>query len=246
MSQTLLYVSMTGLGATMDSMTATANNLANGSTTAYKAQQPVFRAQALIGQGRNDRADVAAAEQSANFSQGPVQRTGGNLDVAVKGPGWIAVQAADGTSALTRNGALSISATGMLETSNGQPVLGQNAIPITLPPLQSVSIGEDGTVSGVPMGQDPSSVTALNRIMLANPPATSLQRRADGLFQSSGTPLAADGNVQLQVGALEGSNTDPVGMMVDMIQNTRMFQMQTELMHTESNLQGQNTPLSIT
>ena len=76
MSQTLLYVSMTGLGATMDSMTATANNLANGSTTAYKAQQPVFRAQALIGQGRKDRADVAAAEQSANFSQGPVQRTG--------------------------------------------------------------------------------------------------------------------------------------------------------------------------
>lgn len=246
MSQTLLYVSMTGLGATMDSMTATANNLANGSTTAYKAQQPVFRAQALIGQGRNDRADVAAAEQSANFSQGPVQRTGGNLDVAVKGPGWIAVQAADGTSALTRNGALAISATGMLETSNGQPVLGQNGVPITLPPLQSVSIGEDGTVSGVPMGQDPSSVTALNRIMLANPPATSLQRRADGLFQSSDTPLAADGNVQLQVGALEGSNTDPVGLMVDMIQNTRMFQMQTELMHTESNLQGQNTPLSIT
>ena len=245
MSQTLLYLSMTGLGATMDSMTATANNLANGSTTAYKAQQPVFRAQALIGQGRNDRADVAAAEQSANFSQGPVQRTGGNLDVAIKGPGWITVQAADGTPALTRNGALSISATGMLETSNGQPVLGQNAVPITLPPLQSVSIGEDGTVSGVPMGQDPSSVTALNRIMLANPPAASLQRRADGLFQTN-APLAADGNVQLQVGALEGSNTDPVGLMVDMIQNTRMFQMQTELMHTESNLQGQNTPLSIT
>jgi flagellar basal-body rod protein FlgF len=247
-SQELLYVMMTGLNATMDDMTATTNNLANTSTTAFKAQKPAFKALPLYGQGLPDRVDVAAAEQSANLAQGPVQQTGRSLDVAVKGTGWIAVQAADGSPALTRNGALSISSTGVLETSDGRPVLGQSGEPITLPPLQNVSIGDDGTISGVPLGQEPNQIAALNRILLANPPAPSISRRTDGLFQSStGAATTSDAAVHLQVGALEGSNTNPVGLMVDMIQNTRMFQMQTELMHSMGSMQqGQNTPLSIT
>jgi flagellar basal-body rod protein FlgF len=247
MSQQLVYLAMSGLNATMDRMTAATNNLANASTTAFKAQQPVFAAQPLYGQGLADRVDVSAAEDSANFKAGPIDSTGRSLDVAVNGPGWIAVQGADGTPGLTRNGSLSISSTGVLQTSDGHPVLGRGGAPISLPPLQTVTIGTDGTISGVLVGQTPDQVATLNRIQLVNPPTAALSRRGDGLFEDSQGIPAPDASVQLQVGALEGSNTNPVATMMSMIENTRMFQMQTELVHMATNVgQGQSSPLTLT
>jgi flagellar basal-body rod protein FlgF len=248
MSQQLFYVAMTGLTATMDQMTVAANNLANASTTAFKAQQPVFNAQPLYGQGLPNRVDVANTEISANFKAGALEQTGRNLDVAVAGDGWIGVQATDGTPALTRNGSLSISATGVLQTSDGSPVLGRGGGPISLPPLQTVTIGQDGTISGVLEGQTPDQVTTLNRIFLTNPPTSQLARRSDGLFQdTSGQTPVPDAKVNLQVGALEGSNADAVGLMMNMIETTRAFQMQSELLHSVLNSgQGQSSPLTLT
>src|SRR5579864_4888266 len=182
MSQQLVYLAMSGLNATMDRMTSATNNLANASTTAFKAQQPVFQAQPLYGQGLPDRVDVASAQDTANFKAGPIEGTGRDLDVAIKGQGWIGVQATDGSMALTRNGSLAISGTGVLQTSDGNPVLGKGGAPITLPPLQKVTIGADGTISGVAVGQTPDQVATLNRIMLVNPPTAALSRRTDGLF----------------------------------------------------------------
>src|SRR5579885_2507449 len=112
MSQQAIYLAASGLNATMDRMTAAANNLANTSTTAFKAQQPVFKAEPYVGQGLPDRVDVTTSADTADFKAGPIEQTGRSLDVAVAGPGWIGVQASDGTTALTRNGSLSISATG--------------------------------------------------------------------------------------------------------------------------------------
>jgi flagellar basal-body rod protein FlgF len=245
-SQQLFYLAMAGLDATMDRITAAANNLANRGTTAFKAQKPIFEALPLYGQGLPDRVVVAAADESADFRSGPVEQTGRNLDVTVKGTGWIVVQAPDGEPALSRNGALTISASGLVQNSEGYVVLGQGFAPIVLPQLQSVTIGEDGTISGVPVGQTLDQVTALNRIMLANPPASSLQRRADGLFHDSTAPPAPDGAVRVQVGTLEGSNADTVAMMMNMIENSRIFQMQTELMRVAFAAgQGQSSPLTL-
>lgn len=248
MSQQLVYLAMTGLSATMDRMTAATNNLANANTVGFKAQQPVFQALPLSGQGLPDRVNVVAKEDTANFKSGPMEQTGRPLDVAVKGSGWIAVQAPDGSVALTRNGSLSVTATGVLQTSDGNPVLGRGYAPITLPPLQNVTIGEDGTISGALLGQTADTVSTLGRIALTNPQPSNLQRRTDGLFQdrtASRPPL--DAGVRLQAGMLEGSNANPVALMMSMIENTRMFQMQTELVHTVSNItQNQGTPLSLT
>ena len=248
MSQQLVYLAMSGLNATMDRMTSATNNLANASTTAFKAQQPVFQAQPLYGQGQPDRVAVVTAQDTANFKSGPVESTGRDLDVAVKGQGWIGVQAADGTTALTRNGSLTISATGVLQTSDGNPVLGKGGGPISLPPLQKVTIGTDGTISGVLVGQTPDQVATLNRIMLVNPPAAGLTRRGDGLFtDQQGGKLTPDASVQLQAGALEGSNANPIETMMSMIENTRIFQMQTELVRMATNAgQGQSSPLTLT
>jgi flagellar basal-body rod protein FlgF len=247
MSQQAIYLAMTGLNATLDRMTAATNNLANASTTAFKAQQPVFKAQPFYGQGLPDRVDVASSEDTADFKPGPIEQTGRSLDVALNGAGWIQVQATDGTSALTRNGSLSISPSGVLQTSEGNPVLGRGGGPISLPPLQTVTIGEDGTISGTLLGQTADQVTTLNRIFLTNPPAATLKRRSDGLFQDQAGVPTADASVKLQIGALEGSNTNPVSMMMSMIENARMFQMQTELVHqVVTQGQGQSSPLTLT
>ena len=248
MSQQSIYLAMSGLNATMERMAAATNNLANSSTTAFKAQQPVFEAKPLYGQGLPDRVEVTSAEESADFKPGPLEETGRNLDIAVSGQGWIAVQAPDGSTALTRDGALSISATGVLQTNAGNPVLGRGGGPISLPPLQSVTIGTDGTISGTLVGQTADQVTTLNRILLTNPPTASLKRRGDGLFQDqSGQPPQPDAKVQVQVGALEGSNANAVSLMMSIIENTRMFQMQTELVHTILGQgQGQSSPLTLT
>ncbi|MGC2200787.1 MAG: flagellar basal body rod protein FlgF [Stellaceae bacterium] len=246
MSQQLFYLAMSGLDATMDRVTAAATNLANRGTIAFKAQKPIFQALPLYGQGLPNRVMVAAGEEGADLRSGTIQRTGQDLDLAVKGPGWIVVQASDGSPALTRNGALTISPGGMLQNNEGQPVLGQGFSPIQLPPLQSVTIGEDGTVSGALAGQPPDQITSFNRIMLANPPAASLQRRPDGLFQDAAGPPQPDAAVRLQVGALEDSNADTVAMMMNMIENTRMFQTQTEMLRMAfATAQGQSSPLTL-
>lgn len=247
MSAQLLYVALSGLNATMNQITATTNNLANANTTAFKAQRPVFQSQQLYGQGLPDRVNVTAAQDTADFSTGPIQQTGRNLDVAIDGKGWIGVQAPDGTIALSRNGSLSISPTGVLQTSDGRPVVGASGAPISLPPMQSVTIGQDGTISGALIGQSSDQVATLNRILLTNPPDNTLQRRPDGLFADMKGKPTPDAKVKLQVGALEGSNADTVGMMMNMLENTRTFQMQTELVHLVLNAQqSQGTPLSIT
>jgi flagellar basal-body rod protein FlgF len=246
MSQQLFYLAMAGMSATMDRVTAATNNLANRGTTAFKAQKPIFQALPFYGQGLPNRAIVAASEESADFRSGALEHTGRGLDVAVKGTGWIVVQASDGTLALTRNGALAVSTAGIVQTSDGHPVLGRGLTPIALPPLQTVTIGEDGTVSGALVGQSPDQIAALNRIMLTDPPTSSLQRRPDGLFQDPATTPQPDAGVRLQVGALEASNADTVSMMMNMIENTRMFQMQTEMMRLALGTgQGQSSPLTL-
>jgi len=246
MSQQLFYIAMAGLDATLDRMSAATANLANRGTTGFKAQKPFFQALPYYGQGLPNRVGVAAQQESADLRSGPLQQTGRNLDVAVKGSGWIVVQAPDGSLALTRNGALAISPVGVVQTSDGHPVLGQGFAPITLPPLQTVTIGEDGTISGVPAGQNPDEIAALDRIMLANPPTASLQRRADGLFQDAATAPQPDAGVRLQVGVLEDSNTDTVSLMMNMIENTRIFQMETEMIRMAfASGQGQSSPLTL-
>ncbi len=246
MSDQLIYLLMTGMNSVQDRMTASSNNLANVGTTGFKAQQPAFEAVPFYGQGLPDRADVVAQEEQPNFKSGPINTTGRPLDVAIDGPGWIGVQASDGSTAYTRDGSLYIAPSGTLMTAGGFPVLDQNGNPIVLPALSQITIGSDGTISGVPQGQQPDAIVAYARIDLANPPPQNMKRRPDGLFQDGNGNFSVDGNVTLKVGALEGSNVSSVGVMVDMIKNTRMFQMQTQMLHTIATLgTGNESPLTL-
>src|SRR5690606_17663292 len=107
--------------------------------------------------GYPTRAYATAGGAGWNSSIGAVQTTGRPLDVAVDGPGWIAVQARDGREAYTRAGDLRVDADGLLTNGAGHPVLGDGG-PIVLPPYASLAIGVDGSVSIVPQGQGPETV----------------------------------------------------------------------------------------
>lgn len=230
----LVYVAMTGAKEIMERQSITANNLANLNTTGFRGDQMASRALPVFNLNLPTRVYAVTEGMRANFEQGAMQETGRSLDVAVKGPGWLVVQAQDGQEALTRNGNLQVSPGGMLQTADGHPVMGNNG-PITLPPLQSVSMGADGTISGVPQGQPATANVVFDRIKLANPAEASLQKSEDGLFRSNAGPLQADAQVALAPGFLEGSNVNAVSAMVDMINLSRQFETQIKLIQTVQN-----------
>jgi flagellar basal-body rod protein FlgF len=179
---------------------------------------------------------VVDSTVGSDFSVGPIQQTGRDLDVAVAGKGWIAVERPDGSEAYTRSGSLKINENGVLQTQSGLNVLGDGG-PISIPPDVRVSIGKDGTVSSVQEGSTPGSTIQVGRLKLVNPDEANLVRGDDGLFSTKdGEPAEADANVTLVDGALEGSNVNVVDAMVNMIALSRQFEMHMEsLKRAESN-----------
>ena len=164
-----------------------------------------------------------------------MQPTGRNLDLAVQGNGWIAVQLENGSEAYTRNGSLKVSPEGILQTRNGLNVAGDTGF-ITIPPNTEVTIATDGTISTVTSGQLPNQVAVVGRIKLVNPPEAQMVRGDDGLFRTlDGKPVAADVGVKVASGSLESSNVNTVDAMVSMISLARQFDMQMKMLQSADN-----------
>ena len=223
----MIYLSMSGAKATLQRQDVLAHNLANVSTTGFRAEIAAFRAVPVRGDGASTR--VYALESTPGHSDAPgvVQSTGRALDVAMSGKSWLAVQGLDGTEAYTRSGALDIDADGQLVTRSGLPVLGDGG-PITVPANAQLDIGADGTITGK-VGSQKAQV--LGRLKLVTPEAA-LQRGDDGLFRSPGGELEADPAARVQQGALEGSNVSAVETMVAMITAARQFEQQMKMLQT--------------
>jgi len=224
----MIYLSMSGAKASMQRQDTLANNLANASTTGFRAELQAIRAVPILGSGASTR--VYALETTVGYddSAGPVAATGRALDVAVAGKSWLSVQALDGSEAYTRAGSLDLSADGTLVTRSGLQVLGDGG-PIQLPAGSVPSIAADGTVNArLPNG----TTSVAGRLKLVTP-EDRLLRGADGLFRAAGgDALDADTTARLQDGALEGSNVSPVENMVAMIAAARQFEAQMKLMQT--------------
>ena len=226
----MIYTAMSGAKQAMTQQATVAHNLANLTTNGFRAETSVFRAVPVAGGGSPTRAFVVDSTPGADFTPGVIQRTGRDLDIAVQGKGWIAVQAADGREAYTRNGSLQPNANGVLQTRNGNAVLGDGG-PISIPNDTLVTVAGDGTVSTVPTGNKPAANSTIGRIKLVNPPEQTLERGADGLFRvRGGAPAAANADVHLASGALESSNVNAVDAMVNMISLARGFEMQMKLL----------------
>lgn len=226
----LVYVAMSGAKEILRAQAANNNNLANANTNGFRADMSAFQTESVQGPGLQSRAYATDANTGWDSSSGEIETTGRDLDVAVKGNGWIAVQATDGTEAYTRAGDLRIDPTGVLTTATGNPVLGDGG-PITVPAHASVSIGSDGSVSIVPLGQSATTISTVGRIKLVNPSADSVSRSSDGLFRlNSGDSADADSSVTVVSGALESSNVNLAATMTNMIELQRRYELQVKAM----------------
>jgi len=233
-----IYLAMAGAKAAMQRQDALSHNLANASTNGFRAELTAFRAVPVRGDGASTR--VYALESTPGYSNlaGPLQQTDRNLDIAMKGDAWLAVQGLDGTEAYTRSGSLEVNAEGVLVTRAGLPVLGDGG-PISVPANAKVMIGSDGTITGTVGEGRPQG---LGRLKLVTPDAP-LLRGDDGLFRGANGDLQADATARLQDGVLEGSNVSAIESMVAMISAARQFEQQMKMLSTAQDREQSATRL---
>lgn len=229
----MLYIAMSTAKQTLQAQTANSNNLANASTTGFRADLEQMRSMPVFGEGMPSRVYAMNERHAIDFTQGPIMTTGRDLDVALRGEGWMAIQSRDGSEAYTRAGNLHVDDTGLVTNGAGHPILGNNDLPIIIPPAEKITIGVDGTVSIRPLGQQANELVEVNRIKLVNPDPATLTKREDGLVRLiDGGETPPDANVELVTGSLEGSNVSTIEAMVKMIELQRQYEMQLKMMTT--------------
>ncbi|MEH0166147.1 flagellar basal-body rod protein FlgG [Paucibacter sp. JuS9] len=249
-----LWIAKTGMEAQQTQLDTISHNLANVATNGFKRSHAVFEDliyQNLRQSGANSTEQtqlptglqvglgVRPVATSRNFSQGNLQQTGNNLDLAVKGNGFFQIQMPDGTTAYTRDGAFQLDANGQIVTSNGNTVLPGITVPAN---ALSLSIGQDGTVSVTVPGQaTPQTVGQIQLATFVNP--AGLEPRGQNLFSetaSSGTPNAgapnANGIGALQQGFVETSNVNVVEELVQMIQTQRAYELNSKAVQTSDQM----------
>lgn len=205
-----------------------ANNMANLSTAGFKREAPVFREYVETAQAADPVArptsyvlDYGAMHDT---SAGAFEVTGNPLDVMIDGPGYLAVEAPDGTTAYTRAGSIKILDSGELANASGDRILGEGGKPIAIPPDQvgQLSIAGDGTVmaKGGPLGRIAVSVF---------PDEASVKPRGDGLLTGDNPQELPPAATKLRAGGIEGSNVNPIAETTDMVEILRAYQTSQQL-----------------
>lgn len=226
----MLYVAMSGAKQNMLAQAINANNLANISTTGFRADLAAARSMPLYGgDGHPTRVYSMTEKPGIDFNQGAMSTTGRDLDIAVAGKGFISVQGPDGNEAYTRAGDLKTDSAGVLQTGSGHIVLGESG-PITIPEAAKVDIGRDGTISIVQIGEAGGS-TVIDKLKLVNPDEKELKRTESGLFVlKNGDNAEQDDSVSVVSGTIETSNVNAASALVNMIELGRQFEMQIKMM----------------
>lgn len=214
------YAAGTALVSRTQELDTIANNLANASTVGYRAEKEVFSAvlaDANAGSDLNRAINNfgVMSGTTLDLSEGALQTTGNQLDAAIQGPGYFAVQTADG-EVYTRNGSFQVSSKGQLVTANGDPVLGAKG-PITLVP-GPVSIGRDGTISS-------NGAVSGNLKIVDFPTGTQLQSLGNTYYSAPAKTARAVASPDVRQGVLESSNVSPIMDMVQLVTAQREAEM---------------------
>ncbi|MCW9014724.1 MAG: flagellar basal body rod protein FlgF [Gammaproteobacteria bacterium] len=228
----MLFIAMNGARQSMQAQTNISHNLANANTVGFKSHFNTFANWHVEGPGFNTRVYNQQIGKEVNLQSGSFITTKRDLDVAVQGDGWIAVQDNNGKEAYTKAGDLRLDQNGFLTTGTGYSVIG-NSGPIVIPPAQKIEIGADGSISVIPVGQSADSMAITDRIKLVRLDADDIEKNADGLMQSkTGEPAQLAADVTLASGVIETSNVNPVAELIELIQNARQFEANVKLMKT--------------
>ncbi|MEY4564420.1 MAG: flagellar basal-body rod protein FlgG [Pseudomonadota bacterium] len=249
-----LWISKTGMEAQQTQLDTISHNLANVSTNGYKKSHAVFEdlmyqnlrqaganstEQTTLPTGLQAGLGVRAVATSRSFTQGNLQQSGNNLDVAVRGNGFFEIQMPDGTTGYTRDGSFQVSSQGQLVTNNGYTLQPGITIPAT---AQSITIGQDGTVSVVVPGQaQPQTVGQLQLTNFINP--AGLDPKGQNIYTetaASGAPTTGtpgqNGLGALQQGFVETSNVNVVEELVGMIQTQRAYELNSKAIQTSDQM----------
>ena len=222
-----LFIGTDGAKNSMHQLQMITNNLANVNTVGFRADYET-RKNMVVNAGNGARVYSVADKNYSDFQQGPLITTGRELDIAMNGKAFLAVQGKSGEEGYTRAGDLEVR-DNLLKTKAGELVLGTNGV-VNLPAnTERVTIGIDGTVSAKVMGQQDPVV--LSRVKLVTPDLDQLHKGTDGLFYLQNDGKAKpDFNATLTAGVLEGSNVNAVETLTHLIQLSRDFEFHTNLM----------------
>jgi len=249
-----LWIAKTGMEAQQTQLDTISHNLANVGTNGFKRGHVVFEDliyqnlrqagaassdQTQLPTGLQVGLGVRSVATSRNFSQGNLQQTSNNLDIAIKGNGFFQVQLPDGTTGYTRDGSLQVDGAGQLVTNNGYTVQPGITIPAN---AQSVTIAADGTVNVALPGQTtPQAVGTLNLASFVN--AAGLEPKGQNLWgetSASGSPNAgapgSNGLGSLQQGYVETSNVNVVEELVAMIATQRAYELNSKAIQTSDQM----------
>ncbi len=227
-----LYLAMNGAKQVQLHQATNTHNLANANTTGFRADFDAFNSLPVVGPGYATRVYNQDECSGVNYANGALQQTGRELDIAVNGQGFIEIQSPNGSSAYTRAGDLRVTSAGLLETGAGYPVMGNDG-PIALPPFEKLEIGNDGTISILPVGQEATTLATIDRIKLVNANPEELVKDEDGLLRTvTGASIEADASVTVVSGVIEASNVNVVSELLDMIELTRNFEVHIKMMQS--------------
>lgn len=249
-----LWISKTGMQAQQTQLDVISNNMANVSTNGFKRASAVFEdlmyqnlrqvgaadtEQSNLPTGLQVGLGVRTVATSRSFTQGSLQQSGNQLDLAINGAGFIPVEMPDGTTGYTRDGSLQVDATGRLVTNSGLPVAGGISIPAE---AQSITVGKDGVVSvKLPGNAQPQQVGNIELASFINP--AGLEPLGGNMYAetvSSGNPSngapGSNGLGSLMQGYVETSNVNVVQELVTMIQTQRAYEMNSKAIQTSDQM----------
>ena len=249
-----LWISKTGMEAQQMQLDVIANNLANVSTNGFKKAHAVFEdlmyqnlrqvgsatsEQSTLPTGLQVGLGVRTVATSRSFSQGNLQQSSNNLDVAIQGNGFFQLTMPDGTIGYTRDGAFQLDSAGRLVNSGGLLVSGGITVPAN---ATNLSIGQDGTVTAsIPGTSTPQSIGTITTASFVNP--AGLEPKGQNIYAesaASGQPNAgtagANGLGSLMQGFVETSNVNVVQELVSMIQTQRAYEMNSKAIQTSDQM----------
>ena len=243
-----LQIAATGMAAQQMKVDVVSNNLANMSTTGYNARRADFAdlhyqqmarpgtvtssGGTVLPTGVQIRLGVRPASVSVVLAQGSLTQTGGDLDLAIEGQGYLEVSLPSGASGYTRDGALKRSADGLVVTSDGYPVVPEITIPSD---ARTISVNAEGEVYAYFQDQiDPQLLGQLTLVGFSN--EKGLEAMGSNLFletEASGTGLVGapgtDGLGTLRQGYLEESSVDAVREVTELIKAQRGYELNAKV-----------------